>query len=216
MWAKRRLFKQDFLKCVLSVLLPSTKVIFDNCFIVILLGCTHSRIDCLSKRQWIENRIALLSATDQPTSEKVLSSSIRRVSSGDNKELQLKTLGKPTSVTLGARKGTKRILSIKLAVEMKGELGLSEGQCFGVLRYIIWSMFTLVTWKLPTWLLDLAHISADNPARIARHEQHSGTQTHRCGQFRWILSTTICGGLLPERRLITSIFSTAWILLCLI
>ncbi len=40
-------------------------------------------------------RIALISATDQPTFEQVLSSSIRRVSSGDNKEL----LGKPTSIT---------------------------------------------------------------------------------------------------------------------
>ncbi len=98
--AKRRLFNQDFLKCALSVLLPSTKVIFYNCFILIFLDCTLSRTDCSSKRQRIENHIALLSATDHPTFEQVLISSIRRVSSGYNKELQLKTLGKPTSITL--------------------------------------------------------------------------------------------------------------------
>ncbi len=87
MSVKRRLFNHQFLKCVLSVLLPSTKVIFYNCFLLILLGCTHSRTDCSRKRQRIENYIALFSATDQPTFEQVLSSSIRRVSSGDNKEL---------------------------------------------------------------------------------------------------------------------------------
>ncbi len=74
----------------------------DNRFILILLGCTHSRTDFSSKRQRIESRFALLSTTDHPTFEKVLSSSIRRVCSGDNKELHLKTFGKPASVTLGA------------------------------------------------------------------------------------------------------------------
>ncbi len=39
------------------------------------------------------------------------------------------------------------------------------------------SMFTLVTWKLSTWLLDLAHIPAGTTARIARQKWHSGTQT---------------------------------------
>ncbi len=81
-------------------------------------------------------RIALISATDQPTFEQVLSSSIRRVSSGDNEELQLKTLGKPTAVTLDIQEQTKRILSIKLALEMKVELDLCERQFFGVLKYI--------------------------------------------------------------------------------
>ncbi len=80
--------------------------------------------------------IALVSATNQPTFEQFLSSSIRRVSSGDNKELQLKTLGKPTSITLDVQGQTKRILSIKLAIDMKVELDLSERQCFGVLQYI--------------------------------------------------------------------------------
>ncbi len=63
-------------------------------------------------------RIALIPATDQPTFEQVLSSSIRRVSSGYNEELQLKTLGKPTAVTLYVQEQTKRILSIKLAFEL--------------------------------------------------------------------------------------------------
>ncbi len=81
-------------------------------------------------------RIALVSATDQPTFEQVLSSSIRRVSSGDNKQLQLKTLGKPTSVTLGVQEQTKRILSIKLVIEVKLELNLYERQFFGVLRIL--------------------------------------------------------------------------------
>ncbi len=65
--------------------------------------------------------------------EQVLSSSIRRVSSGDNKELQLKTIGKPTPVTVDVQEQTKRILSIKLAIDMKVELDLSERQFFGVL-----------------------------------------------------------------------------------
>ncbi len=68
-------------------------------------------------------RIALISANVQPTVEQVFSSSIHRVSSGDNKELQLKTLGKPTSVTLDVQEQTKRILSIKLAIEMKSGVG---------------------------------------------------------------------------------------------
>ncbi len=81
-------------------------------------------------------RIAVVSATDQPTFEQFLSSSIRRVSSGDNKELQLKMLEKPTSVALDVQEQTKRILSIKLAIEMKVELDLSERQFSGVLKYI--------------------------------------------------------------------------------
>ncbi len=81
-------------------------------------------------------RIALISATDQPSFEQLLSSSIRRVNSGDNKELQLKTLGKPTSVALDVQEQTKRISSIKLAIEMKLELDLSERQFFGV-HYIV-------------------------------------------------------------------------------
>ncbi len=83
-----------------------------------------------SKADYVR-RIALISATDQPTFEQILSSSIRRVSSGDNKELQLKTLGKPASVELDVQEQTKRILSIKLAIEMK-----VEGHFFGVLKYI--------------------------------------------------------------------------------
>ncbi len=71
-------------------------------------------------------RIVLTSANDQPTFEQVLSSSIRRVSSGDNKELQRKTLGKPTAVTLDVQEQTKSILSIKLAFEMKVELDICE------------------------------------------------------------------------------------------
>ncbi len=43
---------------ILSVLLPSTKVIFYHCFILILLGCTHSRTDCSSNDK--ELRITLL------------------------------------------------------------------------------------------------------------------------------------------------------------
>ncbi len=78
----------------------------------------------------------MVSTTDQPTFEQFLSSSNRRVSSGDNKELQLKTLGKPTSVALDVQERTKRILSIKLAIEMKVELDVSERQFFGVLQYI--------------------------------------------------------------------------------
>ncbi len=58
MSVKRRLFNQEFLKCFLNVLLSSTRVIFYNCFILILLGCTHSRTDCSSKRK--ELRITLL------------------------------------------------------------------------------------------------------------------------------------------------------------
>ncbi len=73
-------------------------------------------------------RIALVSATDQPTFEPFLSSSIRLVSWGDNKELQVKTLGKPTSVALDVQEQTKRILTIKLAIEMKVELDLCERQ----------------------------------------------------------------------------------------
>ncbi len=61
-------------------------------------------------------------------------SSIRRVSSTDNKELQLKTLGKTTSVTLDEQEQTMRILPNKLAIEVK--LDLSERQFFGVLKYI--------------------------------------------------------------------------------
>ncbi len=80
-------------------------------------------------------RIALISAIDQPTFEQILSSSIRRVSSGDDEELQLKTLGKPSSVTLDVQEQTKRILSTKLAFEMKVELDLYERQFFGVLKY---------------------------------------------------------------------------------
>ncbi len=45
-------------------------------------------------------------------------------------------LGKPTSVTLDLQEQTKRILSIKPAIEMKVELDLSERQFFGVLNYI--------------------------------------------------------------------------------
>ncbi len=81
-------------------------------------------------------RIALISATDQPTIEQVLSSSIRRVSSGDNTELQLKTFGKPTSVTLDVQEQTKRIVPIKLATEMKVELDLSERQFSGVWKTV--------------------------------------------------------------------------------
>ncbi len=88
-----------------------------------------------SKADYVR-RIALIYATDHPTFEQILSSSIRRVSSGDNKELQLKTLGKPASVELDAQEQTKRILSIKLAIEIKVELDLSERQFFGVLKYI--------------------------------------------------------------------------------
>ncbi len=65
-----------------------------------------------------------------------LSSSIRRVSSGDNKELQRKTLGKPTSVALDVQEQTKRIFSIKLTIGMKVQLHLSGRQFFGVLKYI--------------------------------------------------------------------------------
>ncbi len=50
--------------------------------------------------------------------------------------LQLTTLGKPTSITLDVQDQTKRILSIKLAIEMKVEWDLSERQFFGVLKYI--------------------------------------------------------------------------------
>ncbi len=90
------------------------------------------------------------------------------------------------------------ILSINLAIEMKVELDLSERQLFGVLKFMIWSMFTLVTWKLSSWLLGLA--PADNPAHIVRHERTVADNSGR------ILSTTICGSLLPERKLRTSIF----------
>ncbi len=38
-----------------------------------------------------------------------------------------------------------------------------------------------VTWKLSTWLLDLAHILVDTFARIARQERYSGTKTHVTG-----------------------------------
>ncbi len=67
----------------------------------------------------IVRRIALISAIDQPTFEQALPSSIRRVSSGDNKELQLRTIGKPTSVTLDVQEQTKMILSFKLAIKSK-------------------------------------------------------------------------------------------------
>ncbi len=33
-------------------------------------------------------------------------------------------------------------------------------------------------------VINIAHIPADIPARIARQDRHSGTQTHRYGQFR--------------------------------
>ncbi len=79
---------------------------------------------------------------------------IRRVISVDNKELQHKTLGKPTQVALDAQKQTKIILSIKQAIEMKVELDLSKRQLFSVLKYMIWSMCTFVTLKVSTHLLD--------------------------------------------------------------
>ncbi len=85
-----------------------------------------------SKADYVR-RIALISTTDQPTFEQILSASIRRVSSGDNTELQLKTLGKPASVKLDVQE-QRGFFSIKLAIEMKAELDLSERQFFGVLR----------------------------------------------------------------------------------
>ncbi len=44
--------------------------------------------------------------------------------------------------------------NFNLAIKMEVKFNLSERQFFGILKYMIWSMVTLVVWKFSAWPLD--------------------------------------------------------------
>ncbi len=75
----------------------------------------------------------MISAENQSTSPRQSSLSIRRTTPGD-KYLRLKTLGRPMSVKVDAKKEAPRILSTDDAIKMKVETELSDRQLFAVLR----------------------------------------------------------------------------------
>ncbi len=77
----------------------------------------------------------MISSDSESTCEQVISKSIRRASSGD-KDLHLRTLGRPMSVKVGAKQEAPRIFSAEDAFKIKLGAELSDRQLFAVLRCI--------------------------------------------------------------------------------
>ncbi len=107
--------------------------------------CNWDLYDLVLNHKIIYNRIDLF-ATElfkfsrrpglRRPSIRLISSSIKRIRLGDKNTMQLETLGKPTSLQLGAPGEAERIYTISEAMRLKVDAGLSDRNLFKVLKSI--------------------------------------------------------------------------------
>jgi len=113
-----------------------TKKLCTSCFSALYPGCKHSKAQCLSKKEKLNNiRSNVLS--DDLTSQQVASHILHESKAGEiTTSVQLSTLGTPLTVHFGPKESalSSEQLSANEAIAMQINAGLSDRQLFKVLK----------------------------------------------------------------------------------
>ena len=114
---------------------PAPKKLCTICFCELYPGCHHSKADCLSKKEKLNN-IRLNVLSDELTREQVASQALRESQAAEGStSVKLSTLGAPLTVHIGEKQPSSTPqLSANEAIAMQINAGLSDSQLFKVLR----------------------------------------------------------------------------------